>query len=404
MLDNLLEGAKFLFENKHYADSAKILDIVTKYINDKIILDKIYTNIRMCYFLANDVPKALHALELQEQLHVNYSFEIKRDKANFLRYMNRHQEAYTTALEIEDDKTRNLALSWFKHKEGKTLEAFYLTEQSRKNDYWWKKMPNYKFSLWDGSKVDNLVVVEESGFGDQIIFSRWIPELKKLCNKLYYDGNALSTTFMRNFDIESINNFDKNLNIYAVPIMSLAYFLKIEKPENNIYLTPDKNLVANYNEKYPKSKKRIGLCVQGEKTHVETTLRTLPIRAMIDNLKEFGEIVNLQKEIDHHHREINYIPFNTWEDTLALIDTCDLVVTCDTSVSHAAAAMGKCTIVLMHAAAYFTWNHNFNISKSAWYYDAWCIHQDLPCDWTGSIENCKQLINKLLYENSVSKL
>ena len=91
-----------------------------------------------------------------------------------------------------------------------------------------------------------------------------------------------------------------------------------------------------------------------------------------------------------------YIPFDLWEDTLALIDSCDLVVSCDTSISHAAAAMGKKTIVLMHAAAYFTWNHNQDLAKTPWYENAWCVHQDEPCDWTGSIAKTRRLAEQLL--------
>jgi hypothetical protein len=359
----------------------------------------------MCFFLGNDVQNALRILELQEKLGINQNWEIKRDKSNFLRYVNRHDEAYSVALQISDDRMRNLAVSWFKHKEGKTAEAFYLTEQSRKNDYWWKRKPNYQFKLWDGSVVDHLVVVEESGFGDQIIFSRWIPKLKKFCKNIYFDGGGLTQTFIRNFDVQPVSKLDKSVsNIYAIPIMSLANILSIEQPENDIYIKSDYRILDAYNLKYPKKDKRIGLCVQGEKTHVETTLRTLPIEQMIDSLKEFGEIINLQKEIDHHNEQIRYIPFDTWEDTIALIDTCNIVVTCDTSISHAAASMGKCTIVLMHAAAYFTWNHNSDISKSKWYHDAWCVHQDVPCDWTGSIKKCNKLVRELLYENSISKL
>ena len=399
MIDSLFQSAKFLFENKKYEDSASVLKIACKFIEDKFILDKIYTNLRMCYFLANDVPNALKILKMQEELNISNGWEMKRDKANYLRYVNKHEEAYSTALEISDDNTRNLALGWFEHKKGNIKEAFSLTEKSRENNYWWRKKPNYSFKIWDGSKVKNLVVVEESGFGDQIIFSRWIPYLKNLCDNLYYDGNGLAETFIRNFNIQSVNLIEDS-NIYVIPIMSLAYILNIDEPNSDVYLSANQNLVFNYNKKYPKKSHRIGLCVQGEKTHIETTLRTLPIREMIGCLKDFGEIVNLQKEIDEYFEEITYIPFNTWEDTFALIETCDIIVTCDTSISHAAGALGKCTIVLMHSAAYFTWNHNQDINKSTWYSDAWCIHQDKPCDWSGSIKKCKNLIDKLLLENS----
>lgn len=393
MLDNLIEGAKFLFENKRYKDSAQVLKMTSEFISNPIILDKIYANMRMCYFLSNDVPNAFKVLELQENLQVNDSFELKRDKANFLRYLNRHEEAYNTAKEISDDPTRCLALSWFLHKEGKTKEAFAITEQARTNSYWWKREPNYRYKLWKGSKVKTLVIAEESGFGDQIIFARYIPMLKELCDELYYDGTGLTKTFCRNFDIKpmtELNKFDND--IYLIPIMSLAYVLGIEQPTSSTYLTADSSLIEMYNNIYPKTKKRIGLCVQGEKTHVETNLRKLPLNELASKLQNYGEVINLQKEIDETHDAIRYINFDSWEDTLALISTCDVVVTCDTSISHAASALGIKTIVLIHAAAYFTWNHNQDLGKSEWYDNAYCIHQDYPCDWSGAITKCLTLL------------
>ena len=68
------------------------------------------------------------------------------------------------------------------------------------------------------------------------------------------------------------------------------------------------------------------------------------------------------------------------------------MVTCDTSISHAASALGIKTIVLIHAAAYFTWNHNQDLGKSEWYDNAYCIHQDYPCDWSGAITKCLTLL------------
>jgi ADP-heptose:LPS heptosyltransferase len=111
-------------------------------------------------------------------------------------------------------------------------------------------------------------------------------------------------------------------------------------------------------------------------------------------LESLGEIVNLQKDIERKDSRMVYIPFSSWEDTIALIDTCDFIVTCDTAIAHASSAMGKKTIVLMHAAAYFTWNHNEDMSKTQWYHDAWCIHQERPCIWDEAIVKCGNFIKE----------
>lgn len=398
---NILDQeAKFLFQRKKYKESANLLKRFLEKETNPAILNSIYSNLRMCYFFANDVPNALSILELQEKLPVDYDWTLKRDKANYLRYMNKHDEAYEVVKTIEDERTRYLAWSWFEHKKGNIKAGFELTEWSRKNHvYWLNKLPEYKYTFWNGQEVENLVILSESGFGDQIIFSRWIPKVKSFCKNLFYDGKGLSSIFCRNFDIKDIDDYDKNRSIHAVPIMSLAYYLGVEKCEPIKYLSSNNHLVNEYNKSYPKNKIRIGLCVQGDKTHIETNLRTLPLTKMIDCLNKYGEIINLEKDFIEKDSRINYLPFESWEDTFALIDTCDIIVSCDTGVAHAAASMGKTTIVLMHAAAYFTWNHNDDMNKTIWYSNAWCIHQDKPCDWLGSINKCDILIKNLIERN-----
>jgi tetratricopeptide (TPR) repeat protein len=401
-VSSLEQEAKFLFERKKYKESAQLLSRFLKEQKNPVILNNIYMNLRMCYFFANDVPNALNILEKQEELPIQHEWTIKRDKANYLRYMNRHDEAYEVVKTIEDEKTRYLAWSWFEHKNGNVRAAFELIEKSRKNHvYWLFKLPDYKYTFWNGQHVENLVVLAESGFGDQIIFSRWLPLLKTLCQNVYYDGKALSPTFCRVFNIKDISSWKETKSIHAVPIMSLAYHLSVEKPDPIKYLNCELNIKKRYDEEFPKKQLRIGLCVQGDKTHVETNLRTLPLKETVDHLIKFGEVVNLEKDVIEKDSRVKYIPFETWEDTLALLDTCDIIVTCDTGVSHAAASMGKTTIVLMHAAAYFTWNHNEDMSKTIWYENAWCIHQDLPCDWKGSLNKCEQLISDLIEKEKI---
>jgi tetratricopeptide (TPR) repeat protein len=397
-MEPLITAAKFLFDNKKFSKSAKLLETCFEFTEDKKILNDIHSNARMCYFLANDVPNALRILESQEALGVNKEWEIIRDKANFLRYLNRHDEAYELTFQIPDEKTKYLAMGWFLHKQGKIKEAFDITEKSRSiGGYWWKSSPSSNYKIWTGEKVKNLIVCAESGYGDQIIFSRWIPQLKQFCDNLYYDGDDhINSVFWRNYNILSTEN--KTIeDAYVVPIMSLPYLLKIDEPSAEKYLFSKERLKDNYDQNFTKTRPiRIGICTHGDKNHIETTLRSFSLKKTVDQLEDLGEIINLDKEIYEKDSRVRYIPFEIWEDTLALIDTCDVVISCDTSISHAAAALGKPTIVLMHAAAYFTWNHNEDMAKTIWYKNAWCIHQDKPCEWDGSIEKTRKLVKNLL--------
>jgi tetratricopeptide (TPR) repeat protein len=396
LFDNL---AKILFNNKKFKDAADIIMIASKYAENEDQLKLILSNAKMAYFQANDVHSAYACLEKLEDLGEEH-WTLQRDKANYLRYLERHDEALDIVKnKLPENGTKYLALGWFLHKEGKTKEAFEITEKGIHDNYWWGNKAELPYSNWDGkSFVENLIIAAESGNGDEIIFSRWIPDLKKHCKNLYYyTNNSLSTVFSRVYGIKKYDPSSK-LDYRVAPMMSLPYLLGVDSPIPKKYLTADSKLVDEYNKKYPKTSPRIGLCFHGEVTHIETNLRTLPRDYTVNLFKDIGELVNLQKDYDTINKDLKYYRFDTWEDTLALIETCDIIVTCDTSVSHAAAALGKTTVVLMHPAAYFTWNHNGNVTKSLWYENAWCVKQKTPCVWEDTLEAAKQLTTLLLNE------
>lgn len=394
MIEYLEAAARVLWERKEYKDSADIMRIASKHSGGQM-LKSILDNAIMCYFQANDVPSAFECLELKEKHGFADDWESKRDKANYLRYLNRHEEAYELVKNLPDNGTKYLALSWFLHKEGKFREAFEMAERGRTGNYWWGPRKPLNLPLWDGKPTRKIVIGGESGSGDEIIFARWIPELKKHCEQLYYyTDSSLGDVFKRNFNVE---RYDPQMHLGCVlaPSMSLPYLLKAENPQPLKYLTADSNNNLYMNLKRSETK-RIGLCFHGEKTHFETNLRTIPYDLLIDSYKPLGDLINLQKDSDRMFNKLNYFPMNTWENTLLLIDACDLVVSCDTSIAHAAAALGKPTIVLMHAAAYFTWNHNDKIGQSSWYENAWCVNQTEPCKWEGSVKQSIDVARKLL--------
>lgn len=404
-MDNIVSliaaAARPLFEARRFSQAAKLLEVAYDVATDDNARDNICANIRMCWFLANDVSRAFEWLQQQESLGIDTSWELARDKANYLRYLDRHDEALAIVQTLSDETTRNLAVSWFEHKQGLTRQAFSTTELSRTDRYWWDSDPPYPHKIWQGQRVKNLVVVSESGAGDEIIFARWIPQIKALAENVWYDGPwSLGEVFTRNFDIQYLDRRYPPHDCAVVPIMSLAQRLDVDHPDGRAYLRSDQRRKDHYIKQYPcEQKHRIGICCDGWIMHAENNLRAIPQAELVSALQDIGEIVNLQMVYDQQDPRVRYVPFESWEDTMALIDTCDVVVSCDTSVAHAAAALGRPTVVLMHHAAYFTWNHHQDLGQTAWYPDAWCVHQNIPCDWTHPISKCSTLVQRLLNRN-----
>ena len=70
-----------------------------------------------------------------------------------------------------------------------------------------------------------------------------------------------------------------------------------------------------------------------------------------------------------------------FDDTMAIIETLDLVVTVDTSVAHLAGAMGKPVWILLPHAPDWRWLLERN--DSPWYPTARLFRQSRPRDWGG---------------------
>jgi hypothetical protein len=82
------------------------------------------------------------------------------------------------------------------------------------------------------------------------------------------------------------------------------------------------------------------------------------------------------------------------DDTAALIETLDLVITVDTAVAHLAGALGKPVWLLLHDFADCRWT--LSDVASYWYADMQLIRQRAAGDWTGVIEETRARLETLV--------
>jgi hypothetical protein len=70
----------------------------------------------------------------------------------------------------------------------------------------------------------------------------------------------------------------------------------------------------------------------------------------------------------------------------------DLVITSCTSVAHAAAAMGKETIVITPISAYYVWCHT--MEQSPWYGEhVKLLRQEKPRSWKEPLNKLTEYVN-----------
>ena len=116
-----------------------------------------------------------------------------------------------------------------------------------------KSYPNLASSerLWKGENIKDktIFVYYEAGFGDVIMFSRYLPLLKKKCKKLvFYPQKPLIPLFTESglgID-EIIDGFvpEQNMDFDVhTPLLSLPYLLGLKG--DKVFESPEGYLVAN---------------------------------------------------------------------------------------------------------------------------------------------------------------
>ena len=394
IVNTIDELCKLLYDKKHFE---LVGDLLSALIDDVPFQYKqsILENAKRSYFSCSQIQKAFDVLlQLKNYSH---DWKLEQEKAQYMRYLCRYEEGKSICSNLPESQEKGLLLGWFMMQEGKFKESFAMTEKYKRGSYWIGSKQNLNLPVWNGNVTNgNLVIVGEGGSGDELIFSRWIPEIKKRCNKLYYYcDNSLMQVFERNFGVIEFKMTNLENVVAMIPSMNIPYILEKEFAGTDVYLTSRKDLLDQLNNIIPKKGVRIGINYTGNENHPENHMRKIPISDMIKTFRGYGELINLQKEYTEQNNDLKCVELQTWDHTLAVMDSCDIIITACTSIAHAAGALGKKTIVLSCGSDYFTWCDTKNKGKSTWYKNVWCIRQATG-KWDQSLIDAKDILEEIL--------
>ena len=260
--------------------------------------------------------------------------------------------------------------------------------------------------LWDHQPPPALLHIHaEAGAGDNICYSRFLAEFLRRGYAVRYETHeALMGLMERSFpDVEivkrapdypgavGIKNFD-----YHIPLGTITNLLGTDidtVPWGGPYLKPDPALVDFYRQTMPRIRgKKIGLCwSSGIRDYgiwlmeygKRKSMHYHHIKPIVEAIG-VGNAVSLQvgpERMQNDGSIIDVLPANpSFDDTAALIENLDLVITVDTAVAHLAGAMGKPVWVMMQrdgASFHFmTWRPGSPWNEaSPWYPSARLFRQ-----------------------------
>jgi hypothetical protein len=253
------------------------------------------------------------------------------------------------------------------------------------NEYQWRfdlpgnapLMPPTTRPRWDGTPYDHapLLLVADQGFGDVIQFSRYIPWARERCPRIAIASAPEMIPLLRQIcpDAEVFADWARCPPFESYRALSGLPALHGTRPDHvpgrEPYLKADPVRVAVWKERLdrliPSRFRRVGLVWAGRPTHNNDRWRSATLRTFAPLAALPGvALVSLQKgpsagQAGDYYGAAPLIHLGAeiqdFEDSMAVLESLDLMVNVDTSIGHLAGAMGKKVFALLAHAPDWRW-------------------------------------------------
>ena len=211
--------------------------------------------------------------------------------------------------------------------------------------------------MWDGTPGKTVLVYGEQGLGDEIMFTSMLPDLLKTNTVVYECHKRLETLFKKSFpDVQfygtredtAVDWAQNHQFDYRLPIGSLGKFYRRSREAfpGTPYLKADA---------LPKGGKfRIGISWTGGGAKIgRVQKRSIPLpwwKPILDiqnvefvslQYTDCKDDLDVMDELGYDIKRMDeYVKAQDYYETARLVASCDLVITCATTVYHLAGALG----------------------------------------------------------------
>jgi len=220
------------------------------------------------------------------------------------------------------------------------------------------RLPITQFTNIEQLKNKNVLVLNEQGFGDEILFSRVLPTLDTIVNNCHYQiYPEMFTLFQNNFKLNNITLFQER-----------QFDLKFIQQFDGWIASGDlfSSYTLNYGTRHytfnnttnKSNIKKIGIVWKTNAISPNSNLRSISLEKIKKQLSfNTIEYHNLQKD-----ENIDWMikhTINNFQDTTSIINEMDLIISVDTSTVHLSASMNKPTLLIYDTYLDWRWKYNF---------------------------------------------
>ncbi|MBF0359356.1 MAG: tetratricopeptide repeat protein, partial [Magnetococcales bacterium] len=316
---------------------------------------------------------------------------------------------------------KNLSLSQLLSGDFKAgWENFNCRWQSDQSSY--KRFKKYRMPLWQGGPLagKRILLWDEQGVGESILFASMIPELIKLVADITLEcDKRLIPIFLRSFpaitcistdDLEAANGgFD-----YHIPLGNLGRWLRADFnsfPKKKFHLIVDQGKRLELYKRYKRPGKvmLVGISwysksiTYGQKSiKLQELLPLLSTPGMVFVDLQYGDTSKERRELFEstgieiiHDEAINQM--RDLDSFAAQVAAMDMVVSISNTTAHMAGSLGVPTLLMLGRVPLWYWM--MDCQDSPWYSSLHLFRQKKPGEWEEVVEQVVKAVN-----NRIAKL
>jgi hypothetical protein len=197
--------------------------------------------------------------------------------------------------------------------------------------------------------------------------------------------------------------FDRHVSLASLPLAFGGEGGSLPPPAPQFAPPADRRRL--WADRLPQTRCRIGLAWSGNPEHTNDRNRSLPLAALAPIIRR-GSYLNVafvalqtQRRLGDGEalRTLGITDFGEdvrdFGDTAVIAESCDLVISVDTSVAHLAGSLGRPLWVLLPFAS--DWRWGVSGESTPWYPSARLLRQSAPGDWAGVIAKAAADLNAI---------
>ena len=265
------------------------------------------------------------------------------------------------------------------------------------------------------SRNKKLFIINEDGFGDNIMFLRYLSILKNFGFKITLSAhekiiNLIKTSpFLKNVEVGSKFNLKTVLdNDFKTNLMSLPYILSekinfIPKPLP-LNLKKEKKLSnKNLKQLVDLTKHNVGLSWRGNPSHKRDKIRSIPLEFFAQTFQKFRKykFFVIQKNLDPMEKRflssfknvINCEDYlDDFSETALLVSKMDQIISVDSVLAHLSGTIGVPTNLLLPKVPDWRWGLSGSITD--WYPSIVIFRQDKIDCWNDVFQDLSSHLSK----------